>query len=373
MLGQLLGHLHQRAGEDRHRAGEGHLLGPLGLVAAVEDAVEQFGVLAEQVRRRSESRSPRCSPRRPGGSPRSRVGIGRKARVLLASRLCPPLASGHVPLFCPLPVLQHHQPGHLSGVSEPFRRAYVCLRRGTPTSGGVGDDPVAALPLGAVEVGVRAGQQLGGEGTGVSPVEAAPMLTVTSSPSASDRPRGGHGPPAAGRRAAGSSSPPCRRPARAGTPRRPSGRRRTRPTPPGRSASRSSSATAHSTRSPTSWERVSLIRLKWSRSRRATVTGSASEPARSSSRGELLVDEAPVVEPGERVAQRELPVAAGLPARLGRLVHGLQRAGAGVPLRGLEVHQPRRSTACAPRTPRGSRRGRRAAPPAPGGRARGSR
>ena len=49
VLGQLLGHLHQRAGEDRHRAGQGHLLALLGLVAAVEGAVEQFGVLAEQV------------------------------------------------------------------------------------------------------------------------------------------------------------------------------------------------------------------------------------------------------------------------------------------------------------------------------------
>ena len=50
LLGQLLRHLHQRAGEDRHGAGEGHLLRSLGLVAAVEDAVEQLRVLAEEMR-----------------------------------------------------------------------------------------------------------------------------------------------------------------------------------------------------------------------------------------------------------------------------------------------------------------------------------
>ena len=55
--------------------------------------------------------------------------------------------------------------------------------------------------------------------------------------------------------------------------------------------------------------------------------------------GELLVDVAAVVEPGQRVAQRQLAVAAALPARLRRLVHRLQRPRPGVALRRLELHE----------------------------------
>jgi hypothetical protein len=50
VLGQLLRDLQQRAGEDRHGAGQRHLLGLLGLVAPVEDPVHQLGVLPEEVR-----------------------------------------------------------------------------------------------------------------------------------------------------------------------------------------------------------------------------------------------------------------------------------------------------------------------------------
>src|SRR3712207_8863907 len=41
LLRQLLRGLHQRAGEGGHRPGERHLLGALGLVAPVEQPVEQ--------------------------------------------------------------------------------------------------------------------------------------------------------------------------------------------------------------------------------------------------------------------------------------------------------------------------------------------
>jgi hypothetical protein len=49
LLGQPVGVVDQRGGEDRDRAGQRDLLGALGLVAAVERPVEQLGVGTEQV------------------------------------------------------------------------------------------------------------------------------------------------------------------------------------------------------------------------------------------------------------------------------------------------------------------------------------
>jgi hypothetical protein len=103
VLGQLLGHLHQGTREDRHRAGQGHLLGLLRLVAAVEDAVEQLGMLPEQVG--VEAGGDLLDVVRNDREGRLDDGTGSVGQHVhsFASRL-PPAGSGHVPLICRYPL-----------------------------------------------------------------------------------------------------------------------------------------------------------------------------------------------------------------------------------------------------------------------------
>ena len=171
-----------------------------------------------------------------------------------------------------------------------------------------------------------------GEGSGGSPVEAAPMLTVTGEGAGRARPGVGRDGPAQVVQQPGRRRRRAADRGRAGTPRRPSGRRRTRRPHRARSAvpQQLGDGAQHPVADLVGAGVVDPLEVVEVEEGDGDGLGGGAGPLEQP--GELLVDEAPVVEPGERVAQRQLPVAAGLPARLGGLVHGLQRAGAGVPL-----------------------------------------